>query len=497
MSSSSSSSSDSDSTSDSTSDSESSSSSESEIESDEEMEVFRQQARISYSTRHKIRQIKNNDPDTIDIDIKQSTAVKFTNQAWQSLGRYIANNTHLTQLSLDGYSITDEKMSILFGELTNSRSLQTLNIIDNDFGVEGVRSMVPFLNSSPQLTKLTLRYNNEIDTECFDLVVSSLHNTCIQELSFMECNITNISSLETYSLSNLQKLNLNGNEIGRKGCIIISNLLQKEGSALTELDLLETDIDDEGAEILAASLKNNTKLKVLRLQDNDIFTRKYLQGNDDITQRGCLSFLTLLVNVSSIDSTYKSNHTLMQVFLCGGDHNLISFQQREAATRLNRLHHLSSHAAGRAKVIEYQLNSQKRKLLCQLQGIEFSYSNIFADIEPILLPNVIALIGERQVRHGERHGQSELYTALIHTAPDLLSYVDRRALLKEEKDRNAVQRAQIAKQVEELTRQLDVLVAEDDRLNNRLALIELGDRKASVVDGGKENSSGEKRQRIR
>jgi len=433
-----------------------------------------------------INRIKNNE-EVRGFVCKHNDSViireRFTNQAWQLLGRYIANNTHLYYLYLGFCGLTDEKMARLFGKLTNSDSIKILDLSGNPFGIEGVRSMMPFLNScSLRLSEVRLGHkgNNRIDTECFELIVSSLHGTCIQELSFMECNITSISSLETYSLPNLQKLYLCGNNIGRDGCIIVSNLLQNEGSTLTDLQLSCTGMGYEEAEILTNSLKHNTKLNGLSFENN-------------ITERGYKVFLKLVIDVSSIESTYNSNNTLSSCHLG----NALERTRAEtfiishinSAVQLNKLHQ-NSHVAGREKVIKYQLNSQTRKVLCQLQDIDFSYSNIFADIDPILLPNIIALIGER-------HGQRELYTALIHTAPDLLSYVDRRALLKDEKDRNAVQRAQIAKQVEELTRQLDILVAEDDQLDNRLALIELGDSKASVVDEGKEGGSGEKRQRIR
>jgi len=83
-----------------------------------------------------------------------------------------------------------------------------------------------------------------------------------------------------------------------------------------------------------------------------------------------------------------------------------------------------SHAAGKVKVIKYQLNSRNRKNLCRLQGIEYSsMGNLFADIEPTLLPRTLALIGRE-------HGQSEFYTALISMVPDLMSCIDTRGMMK-------------------------------------------------------------------
>ena len=82
----------------------------------------------------------------------------------------------------------------------------------------------------------------------------------------------------------------------------------------------------------------------------------------------------------------------------------------EAACKDNR-----ATDVGKAKVIRSHLNSQTLKNLCQLQGIEYIPGNLFVDIEPVLLPQILALIGSE-------HGQSELYSALIQMAPDLLSY---------------------------------------------------------------------------
>lgn len=117
----------------------------------------------------------------------------------------------------------------------------------------------------------------------------------------------------------------------------------------------------------------------------------------------------------------------------------------------------NSEDVGRTKVIKYQLNSQRRKELCQLQGIE--YSSIFVDIEPTLLPKILVLIGQR-------HGQSELYTALLSLGPELTSFVDTKAIIKEK----------ISYHSKELA-----------RLNSWLALKELGDSKHS---GGAEQGSG-------
>ena len=68
----------------------------------------------------------------------------------------------------------------MFGTLINSDSIKELDLDYNMFGIEGMRYMSPFLNScSSQLTKLLLGYNNQIDTECFDLLVRALQESLL------------------------------------------------------------------------------------------------------------------------------------------------------------------------------------------------------------------------------------------------------------------------------------------------------------------------------
>jgi len=81
----------------------------------------------------------------------------------------------------------------------------------------------------------------------------------------------------------------------------LANILQSEETSLIYLGLNNSSIDDEGAELLATSLENNTKLETL-----------YITGNN-ITKRGKGAFLKLLLDASSIENAYNSNHTLMDL----------------------------------------------------------------------------------------------------------------------------------------------------------------------------------------
>ena len=417
-----------------------------------------------------------------DFYLQRSDADRFTDLAWKLLGRYIANNSHLKRLFLDECALTDQKLASLFSGLTRSVSLETMDLYHNEFGIDGVRSMIPLLQNSPNLSVLYFHGNNNINTECFAVLVQALNGRpfggrSLEGLFINACNITDISALDTYNLLDLQQFYLGGNNIGRDGCITISNLLQlQQGSNLNDLDLDRSGVDDEGAEILVTSLENNTKLETLYLRDNDI------------TERGYKAFLKLLVDVSSIENTYNSNHTLKELNLVYDRSNIDLLRHIKSALQLNKLHQNSSHAAGRAKVIKYQLNSNNRKELCQLQGIEFSsIGSNFAGIEPVLLPNILALIGSR-------HGQSEFYTALIPMVPDLMSFLDTSGMIEDLMVKNRAHDNDLVAQIAELTRQRAALSVKNDQLSRRLAA------KSGAIEegsGGTAAESGMKRQRVR
>ena len=435
-------------------------------------EAFGEHTGISANCRHDIYCVKNNDANEEMFRMSFRDARQFTDLSWRLLGRYIANSIHLKMVDLSKCGLTDEKMASLFYELKYSNSLTRLDLVINSFGIDGLRSMIPFLKNSPNLSIIYLYRNNNISTDGFELLVQTLHGRPVKKIYLQSCNITDISALDTYNLPDLQHLNLGENNISREGCITIANLLQQEGSNLIHLDLDGAVMGDGEAELLATSLENNTKLNTL-----------YLQGNN-ITERGCKAFLKRLVDVSSIKNTYSSNHTLTNFWIKRDKTTMIG--HINSAVQLNKLNQSSRHSAGRAKVIRYQLNSQNRQEMCRVQGIEYrSIGNLFADIEPNLLPRILALIGSS-------HGQSELYTALIPMVPDLMSCVDTRGMIKDLMARKAVQMA-------ELTRQLAVLSVENDQLSRRLAARESsGDSRHSAIverTGETAAESGKKRQR--
>ena len=90
---------------------------------------------------------------------------------------------------------------------------------------------------------------------------------------------------------------------------------------------------------------------------------------------------------------------------------------------------------------EFQLNSVKREELHRLQGIEYCFSSIFSEVDPLVLPDVLSLVSRE-------HGQTELYRMLVNSVSDLFSTVNRKVVLNqklaEKKDEMAILEAQMA-----------------------------------------------------
>ena len=107
-------------------------------------QAFGEHTSIPEDCREWILSIKNNDPSTCELAMIQTDVECFTDLSWRLFGRYIANNTQLEDLDFSNCGITDEKMALLFSELTGSVSLDRLDLDHNEFGIEGVRNMFPF-----------------------------------------------------------------------------------------------------------------------------------------------------------------------------------------------------------------------------------------------------------------------------------------------------------------------------------------------------------------
>ena len=100
----------------------------------------------------------------------------------------------------------------------------------------------------------------------------------------------------------LKTLDLSKNNVGRDACVALVSLLNTDDSSLKCLTLNHNQIDDECVSIICNGLKNNKTLIEL-----------HLDFNDGITQTGWKFLVNLMCNKTDMNSTYNSNHTLVDM----------------------------------------------------------------------------------------------------------------------------------------------------------------------------------------
>ena len=456
--------------------------------------------------RATIYRIKNNDVDTDNLVVDWQDA-RFSFPAMELLGRYIANNTHLRKLSLSNNDLTDKCMVFLFQGLVRSSSLKELDLSGNDlYDSHGIRFMVPFLENS-NLLAIDLSRNRDFNTNCFELLIRAIHGSLIKKLSLHECSIDDVSALGNCSLPYLTSLDLGNNilkglsalenytklktlclsesRIGIDGCRTLAHLLQNEDLSLHTLDLDDNVIDDESAEIIANSLKHNTKLHTLHLKRNNI------------KKKGFKAFLKLLVNVSPTENTYKnSNHTLTCLslrndYVYDEEGNYVEGNDyvEEYILKIDHMLNINTNDnPGRRKVIDCMLRSDNRMELAELQGITCpSHNSVYSQIDPIVLPEVLALVCTN----------NDMYCALVATASDLTSLVNKPVVIKEKIEKK---NEQIAHLNIEYNQKIGALVAEINQLNQDLQSLNIPEvsnavNKVSENTTNADKDSGRKKRR--
>jgi len=339
--------------------------------------------------------------------------MNMSDDGWEELGRNVSNNTHLKNVYLNEGALNDRKMSFFFRGLTRSNTIKDVHLYENRLSTVGVRSMVPFLQNANNLHELLLCDNN-IKSEGFNAVFRALRDSPIEALNCDNCGIEAIEIDSDYSPKHLTTLRLNQNRINADGCSQISKLLQGGDSTLKRLFLRNNKIDDDGVAILVDALQNNASLQILDLM-----------SNEGIFAEGRKLCLKLVNDVSSITATLQSNRTLQELNVKNqNDQNDMLIQQHiNKAAHINAENGNDAEAAGKEKVIETQLHSVKRAELARLQGVTRSF---YSEINPLHLPEVLALAG----RH---HGQGELYVALKSSIAGVISTVNRKQWLQQQR----------------------------------------------------------------
>ena len=384
-----------------------------------------------------------------------------TSQNWKVLGKYFTNIKTYGIIHISNGALDDLRMMNLFRGWTSDCYIKELSLHNNGLSIAGLQSMGPFLQNATNLKKLVIS-NNNLQSEGFNSLLRALSDSPIEVLNCSNCGIETIEIDSDCIPKNLKVLHLANNIINADGYRGLATLLEWGDTTLTSLNISQTQIDDHRLAILVNALRRNTSLGTLRLL-----------GNDGISEQGRVMLLKLVNDISSIKATLQSNHTLVDIKLksAGGD----EIQRRiNIATSINMTED-SPEAAGIEKVFRTQMRSCVREKMAEIQGIGHS---VYSEIDPLHLPEVLYAIGLNL-------GQEELFVALKSTIMGLLSTVDLKKCIQQERDKYA------AKIVEHKTI-LAKLGAKVEELDAKLATMEQAvneetehrDSKRRRCDGG-------------
>ena len=358
-------------------------------------------------------------------------------------------------------------------------------LYENQFSAAAVRSMVPFLQNASNLTFLDLDDNN-IQSEGFNAMFRELRDSPIETLHCSKCCIESIEIDEENIPRNLEFLHLKGNNISADGCRELAKLLQGGDSTLEVLDLQNNKVYDEGVAILVEALQSNITLKELDLMGNRI------------SSRGQIMLLKLVNNISSIEATLRSNHTLTKIDVKENEPGDINEEIQMHIYKVTRWINEDSDdplVIGRQKVIWAQLHSVTREKLAALQGVKHS---VYSEIDTLYLPEVLALISKYNRR-------DELFLALKSSMVGLLSRVDMKLCIQKQVARHeaeiirhreeaAYHEARIRAMISEHESMISAHGAKIEKLNNRLTAMEDPDADQNIDQDTKTQSS--KRRRV-
>ena len=353
--------------------------------------------------------LKSNSPELKGFLLFPDYASDFNDFGWRLLGSYIGSHTHLKRISMEGVELTEGIISLLSAGLQRNCSVENIDFGDTSVGINELRCLVPILRASTNVYSLDFGGNPMIKCEGLEIILSSMTSTALREIHFISCNVERIGIIRLPK--QLRSLTLDGNLIKTAGCNDLARLLRRDDCRLVTLSLLFCDLDDEAASILANALRVNKSMSIINLQ-----------CNDDITEEGHKSFLSTVNDMSSIQNTLASNHTLTQVLFGNHFEELDDFgvklvdimsgveKHLNDALETNLIH--GCEEAGRKKVINTQLNIHKRDELSRLQGL--SKPSLFPDCPIYLLPEILSLIGTN-------HRLSEMYPVVNASISTLMS----------------------------------------------------------------------------
>jgi Ran GTPase-activating protein (RanGAP) involved in mRNA processing and transport len=213
----------------------------------------------------------------------------------EDLAEIIKDCPNLDTLHLESNNLTDEALCLVMTRLSeitdeNGHNLKHLYLGSNNLSHESATYLGQWLGYNSQLEVLWLN-NNNLSDEGADLITKSLSEresdegiikknykkNTMNELNFSNINLNPGGASEIFKNlkenTSLKKLNLNFNNISDQACVDLANLLNcqtERKNGFTHLFLSNCEIRDSGATFIASQIINHPDLIEVKLNSNYI-----------------------------------------------------------------------------------------------------------------------------------------------------------------------------------------------------------------------------------
>jgi len=183
-------------------------------------------------------------------------------------------NTRLETLEMGSNGLSVHGVECLGNALKHNRMLRVLEISYNGFGNDGAEMLSRSLTANSSLQHLGLGFNGIMEDGAA-AVAAALENN--MTLTSLELSYNAIGDCGAAALCRalapgcaLRTLRLNSNAITDQGAIQIAEALEAPGCEISTLEIAGNCITNVGAARLAKALWRNSRLQVLRVEENSI-----------------------------------------------------------------------------------------------------------------------------------------------------------------------------------------------------------------------------------
>ena len=200
----------------------------------------------------------------------------MTVKAAEDLASVIKNNSNLEQLHLANNDLRTSSILILQA-LKKSCRLKVLDLNCNNMTEKAAENLTSVIKNNSNLEQLYLA-NNDLRTSSTLILQALKENSELKTLNLNSNNMTGKAAEDLASViksnSNLEQLGLANNDLEASSILILQAL--KENSKLKVLNLNSNNMTGEAVEDLASVIKNNSNLERLHLGSNDLKTSSVL-----------------------------------------------------------------------------------------------------------------------------------------------------------------------------------------------------------------------------